>query len=185
MNKRMLTSVLLAALFMVMALPFQSQAQWGIGASYEIREEVPENGFGVRLERSILGKLPLVNLRLRAHFSYFSEENNVSQGGATVSGDFTNYDYGVAGIGGISLGLLTPYVGLGIGSTTFDAKFENAPNPGSDTNFFWNALIGAEVSPIPAISPFVEYRFQQADDPEDIQIDDSNGRLVFGVTLNF
>lgn len=179
MNKRILTSVVLAAIVMIMAIPAQTQAQWGIGASYEMREESPENGFGVRLERSILGSLPVVDLRLRAHFSYFSEETEIPSGTA----DLTNYDYGLAGIGGISLGLLTPYVGLGIGATTFDAEFENASNPGSENAFFWNVLVGAELSPVPAISPFVEYRLQQEDEPQFVR--DSGGRLIFGVTLNF
>ncbi|MDZ7716965.1 MAG: outer membrane beta-barrel protein [Balneolaceae bacterium] len=179
MNKRILTSVLSAAIFMIMAIPFQAQAQWGIGASYELRQESPKSGFGVRVERGILGKVPVVDLRLRAHFSYFREETSFPGGTA----DLTNYDYGLAAIGGVSIGLIKPYVGLGIGSTTFDAKIQNAQNPGSENAFFWNVLVGAEVSPIPIVNPFVEYRLQQADEPQFVK--DSNGRLVFGVTLNF
>lgn len=186
MKKRIISSVICAAFFMIMAIPTQTYAQWGIGASYEMRSETPENGFGLRLERGILGKVPVVDLRLRAHFSYFNENADLSTGGGTVPAEITNYDYGLAAIGGVSLGLVKPYVGLGIGSTTFDAQYQGLPNPGSDSQFFWNALIGAEISAIPVLNPFVEYRLQPSDEPDFSQDDlGSNGRLVLGVTLNF
>lgn len=184
----MSAGILLMALAMV---PSQSMAQWSLGASYEIRNEDPKNGFGVRLERQILGQLPIVSLGLRAHFSYFNEENNLSDGGVSYSADITNYDYGLAATGGVSLGLLKPYVGLGLGSTTFDVSTQNFPGTGgdfdsSDSAFFWNTFVGAELSPIPALKPFVEYRFQQSDEPEfQTDFDTSNGRLIFGVSIAF
>lgn len=169
-------------------MPTITQAQWSIGASYEIRNEDPTNGFGVRLERQILDQLPIVDLGLRAHFSYFSEENNVSQGGVSYSTDLKNYDYGLAATGGVSLGLLKPYIGLGLGSTTFDVSTQDLPGgdfDSSDSAFFWNTFVGAELSPIPALKPFVEYRFQQTDEPQFATDFDSNGRLIFGVSIAF
>lgn len=169
-------------------VPSQTMAQWSIGASYEIRNEDPTNGFGLRLERQILGQLPIVDLGLRAHFSYFSEENDVSQGGVSYSTDITNYDYGLAATGGVSLGLLKPYVGLGLGATTFDVTTDDLPGgdlDSSDSALFWNTFVGAELSPVPALKPFVEYRFQQSDEPEFATDFDSNGRLIFGVSIAF
>ena len=183
--KKILVVVATFALMFTM-LPETTTAQWSLGASYEIRNEDPQNGFGVRLEREILQKLPLVNLGLRGHFSYFSEDNYVSDNDVTV-GDITTYDYGIAATAGISLGLVSPYVGTGIGAQTLEVSSTD------DSNIFWNGFVGAKVSPIPAIKPFVEYRFQAADSFDSLtqnanlsDIRDGNtGRLIFGVSLAF
>lgn len=183
--KIIISGIILCSLFM---LPQQSQAQWSLGASYEIRDEEPENGFGLRLERSLMDKAPVVDVRIRAHFSYFSDENYVSEDQVTY-GKIENYDFGLAGVGGVSVGLVTPYIGVGLGSTTTDlrgAQISNG-NEGSESKLFWNGFVGAEVSPIPAIKPFVEYRFEAAESFEELQnsVDQSNGRMIFGVSLAF
>jgi len=172
-------------------MPEMSKAQTSIGASYEIRDEEPQNGFGLRLEREILQKLPIVNLSLRGHFSYFNED--ISYDNRTYSTDITNYDYGLAAVGGVSLGLLSPYVGLGLGASTLDVSRDNLPSgspldeDNDDSAIYWNGFVGAKVSPIPMIKPFVEYRFEDvsnySDELSDIQ--NSNGRLIFGVSLAF
>lgn len=179
---------LFGALMLLTVTPEISQAQWSIGASYEIRQEDPTNGFGARIERKILTGLPIVQLGIRAHFSYFSEENEVSGDGFSYSADVTNYDYGLAATGGISLGLLTPYIGLGLGSTTFDVNTQDLPGGDldtSDSSVFWNTFAGAELSVTPVFKPFIEYRFQQTDEPEFATDFDSNGRMIFGVSLAF
>lgn len=170
-------------LLMGLALvPGQSMAQWSIGASYEIRQEDPTSGFGARIERKILKRLPIVDLGLRAHFSYFSDENGVTSDDVSY-GKIENYDFGLAAIGGASLGLVRPYVGLGLGSETFDIEYQDVQNAESDSKVYWNALVGAEVSPIPALTPFVEYRFQSVDEPEFAP--GSSGRMIFGLSLHF
>ncbi len=182
----------LLALFGVLVLatltPDITQAQWSIGASYEIRQEDPTNGFGARIERQILEGLPIVDLGIRAHFSYFSEENNLSEGGVSYSADVVNYDYGLAATGGVSLGLLKPYIGLGLGSTTFDVSTQDLPGGDfdtSDSSVFWNTFVGAELSVTPIVKPFVEYRFQQTNEPDFATDFDSNGRMIFGISLAF
>lgn len=172
-------------------MPQMSIAQTSIGASYEIRNEEPQNGFGLRLERDILQKLPIVNLSLRGHFSYFNED--ISYDNRTYSTDITNYDYGLAAVGGVSLGLLSPYVGLGLGASTLDVNRDNLPSgspldsENDDSAIYWNGFVGAEVSPIPMLKPFVEYRFEDvsnySDELSDVQ--NSTGRLIFGVSLSF
>ncbi len=177
-------------------LPQMSLAQTSVGASYEIRDEDPQNGFGLRVEREILQKLPVVNLALRGHFSYFSDENSIErQDGSTTisySQDVTNYDYGLAAVGGVSLGLVAPYVGLGLGASTLDVTRDDlggvsAPQESNDSSIFWNGFVGAKVSPIPYIKPFVEYRFEDVADYEDElqDVKNSSGRLIFGVSLSF
>lgn len=178
-------------------MPQMSVAQTSIGASYEIRDEEPENGFGLRLEREILQKLPIVDLSLRGHFSYFNDENSIQRedGGTTYSysRDITNYDYGLAAVGGVSLGLLSPYVGLGLGSSTLDINRDDMPQDSpfdensDDSSIYWNGFVGAKVSPIPYLKPFVEYRFENISDYEDEigDVRESSGRLIFGVSLSF
>ena len=177
-----------AALLLFSATPQTATAQWSIGASYEIRNEDPQNGFGARIERDILQKLPIVNLGIRAHFSYFSEDNYVGRNNVTY-GEITNYDYGLAAVGGVTVGPISPYVGLGLGASTLDIQGSDAQNPGADdSSVYWNGFIGSEVSLLPFIKPFVEYRLQDVSNYKD-EISNiskqSDGRLIFGVSLQF
>ncbi|MFH5885688.1 outer membrane beta-barrel protein [Halalkalibaculum sp. DA3122] len=194
--KRVLT-VLAGVLLISSMVPQNAEAQWGIGASYEVRDEEPQNGFGVRIERGILNKLPIVQLGLRAHFSNFSEENQVDYQNRTgsFSQEIKDYDFGLTALGGVSVGFLKPYVGVGLGSNTVDM---DVPDDASveaveESSLYWNALVGAEVSAIPLLKPFVEYRYTNVNkdffqDARDLNVpapSSSNGRIVFGVLLKF
>ena len=191
-NKTLLT-FLSALLLLPLTLADTADAQWSIGASYEVRDEDPTNGFGVRIERGILSAVPIVDLGLRGHFSYFNETNDFSQEtGATIDGTFESYDFGLAATGGVSVGLVKPYVGLGIGWD--NSSFENSENiSGSDIDipeefdtddFYWNGFIGAEVTIIPILNPFIEYRFTDISGRDDVGFDSTN-RLAIGVSLRF
>ncbi|MGD8748793.1 MAG: outer membrane beta-barrel protein [Balneolaceae bacterium] len=186
--KKIISPVILFAL-LVCAMPQKMLAQWSIGASYEIRKETPKNGFGVRIERELLQKVPVLNLGLRAHFSYFSDENSVSDNGVSYSSEIKNYDYGLAAVGGVTVGLISPYVGLGLGSNNadFNVKDANLPGEGSDSNLYWNGFVGAKVSPIPFLKPFVEYRIESTEKFKDLNsnVNTSDGRLIFGVSFSF
>lgn len=195
-KKVLLTGIGLCMLWV--SQPSMAIAQWNIGGSYEIRQEEPKNGFGARISKGILNKLPVVDLRLRAHFSYFDEKNQVSrtEGGVTYSyaREVTDYDFGLAAVAGVSVGLVKPYAGLGLGSNTLDINRSdfNQQNPPfeeeqSDNNLYWNGFVGAEVSPVPFVKPFVEYRFQDVNDYQNLgeNLRESNGRLIFGVLLSF
>lgn len=191
--------LILAGIMLTCSLsPNITIAQWGIGGSYEIRDREPENGFGVRLERGILQKLPIVDLGLRAHFSYFSDENQVDPqdpNQSTFSQEITDYDIGVTALAGVNIGLLKPYVGIGLGSNTINLDVSNdAPDGFSDneeSKIYWNALIGAELSPLPVLKPFVEYRYSDVGEDffknaQSQNVRESyNGRIIFGVLLSF
>lgn len=180
-------------IIIVLFLATSTYAQIEIGASYELRDEDPKSGFGVRLQSEILKGIPLVNLGLRAHFSYFSETNTVDENTFTYDQNIENYDFGLAAYAGVSLGLLEPYLGAGLGSETVDLSaedFSNTPPPGSEpseeeeSNIYWNTFIGAKVTVIPLVKPFVEYRFSTRD-LEVPDLDDKTGRIIFGVVLSF
>ncbi len=179
-----------------------AQAQWAIGGSYEIRNEEPKSGFGARIENTVKLPVPLVNLGFRGYFSYFSEENSVDpqnlQG--SYSQEIKNYDFGVSVLGKVELGLVKPYVGVGLGSSTTDlsySDFENLqtePQGDSKSQFAYHGLIGGEVSLIPALHPFIEYRFtdysgdlsfENAQNQVQQSLKESNGRLIFGLMLRF
>lgn len=185
--KVQLTGVMLLAVAFLM--PAQAMAQWGIGLSYQIREESPKHGFGIRLEREILQKLPLIELGLRAHFAFFNEENEVTSQGVTFSTKAAYYDYGLGAYAGVSLGFLKPYVGLGIGASTIDVEFDNSSE--SKSAFSWSGFVGLELTPIPKINPFIEYRFEPVDEAEnafddlDEELFNSDGRLIIGLSISF
>lgn len=184
--------LLLLSLILItpLLIPQEAEAQWGIGASYELRDEDPQNGFGVRLERSILEVLPVVDLGLRAHFSYFSEENNIDYDDRSGSYDqqIEDYDLGIAATGGVSLGLLKPYVGLGLGSDTYEVSYKDLPEGDprendEESKIQWNAFTGAQLIITPAFRPFFEYRYAQV--PNAVEMPEDDGRLIFGFMLQF
>jgi opacity protein-like surface antigen len=187
MNISKWTSIVAFLFIIPLAIPHTADAQWGVGASYELRDEDPQNGFGLRLERSILNSLPVVDVGLRAHFSYFSEENQISDGGVTYDQNINDYDLGIAAYGGISLGLVKPYVGLGLGSETWDVSYEDRPTGGpneeSDSKLQWNSFIGAQVAALPYLKPFIEYRYTGI--PKAEEMPDQNERLIIGLKLEF
>jgi opacity protein-like surface antigen len=186
MNKLTSASCLLMAatlIFLTLVPAEKAEAQWGFGASYELRDTEPTNGFGLRVQRDILSSVPLVDLGLRAHFSYFSESVQ-SYRDVQMPAELDSYDFGLAGYGGLNLGLITPYAGVGLGSESFEAVSQQQNFEFSDNSIYWNLFIGASVSPIPVLKPFIEYRFTRlfSDDGFDHR---QNGRMAIGITLEF
>lgn len=184
--------VLLPALLILGSVLFVSKpaaAQWAIGASYEMQNENPDNGFGVRIERGLIGNLPLLDLSMRAHFSYFNDTNNITLDDIDFSSDIDMYDYGIAAIAGLKLGLVRPYVGLGIGNQQFNYDPESNQEiddiiPDDASSFYWNGFGGAEISILPFLSPFIEYRIANLTSSDDIHFDNVS-RLAIGVNIRF
>ena len=169
-------------------------AQMEIGASYELRDEEPQNGFGVRIEKGFLNFVPIVDIGMRAHFSFFSDENKVESAGLSYSEDLTNYDFGIALIAGIGVGLIEPYVGVGLGSTTVDIKPKDVDSVSlileddlevNESNIYWNMLIGSKVTIIPILKPFVEYRYSNTSLSNPKEVNMTTSRVIFGVSLSF
>lgn len=157
----------------------QAEAQFTLGAAYEIRDEVPENGFGLRLEKEVFSKIPLIDLGIRAHFSFFNETSEITFKDITASTEVEAYDYGLALLGGVNIGIVKPYVGLGVGSERFEANSLFKEN-----NFYWNGFGGAEITLLPFLNPFIEYRIKNISGSEDISYDSVN-RLAIGVNIRF
>lgn len=161
-----------------------ANAQWSVGASYEYRNEDPNNGFGLRVERNILEGLPILDLNLRGHFSYFNETTQVSRQGVNFSSDLDVYDFGFAALAGVSIGLVAPYVGAGIGNERFKLDTDVQELSFKERNFYWNGFAGAEVEILPYLKPFIEFRAGKLTSTDEVETDNIN-RLAIGVNFRF
>lgn len=167
-------------------------AQLGIGASFERRNESPTNGFGLQLEFEMLKAIPLVNIRARLHGSYFSEESDFTlQGVQLGSATVASTDFGAAALGGISLGILRPYIGVGVGSENWSFKPKANSSPLSiereDDSFYYYGVAGVAFTLIPFIKPYAEYRLASYNSLSDArkEIGEGPSRFHIGVTLTF
>lgn len=161
-------------------------AQVRLGASYEVRNADPTNGFGIRVEPQLF-KMAMFELDARANFSYFSEKNSITQNSITYSRDFKNYEIGVSGVGRLDLGVVDPFLTVGVGNTTFKL------NSNTKNSLFYTGSIGIQANPIPFIKPFIEYELTGSN-LKSIQLQaqalnyrpsNSVGRWIFGIYLSF
>ncbi|HKJ34886.1 MAG TPA: outer membrane beta-barrel protein [Balneolales bacterium] len=193
--KKLFAKVWMLPLLILLTLFTTSNAwaQWSVGASYEIRTANPKTGFGARIEKDIKLPIPLVSIVGRAHFSYFNANNKITQtGGYSYSTDFKDYDLGLTALGKVKLGVVNPYVGIGIGSDTYHVNIPDLGGGKTKNSIFYNATVGAEAALIPFIHPFVEYRISKRNFKDfnfegnyKQQVDNSPGRLIMGISLQF
>jgi opacity protein-like surface antigen len=176
-------------LILVAVTSHSAFSQIGLGVSYEIRDEEPTNGFGVHAQLSLIN-LPLVSLSARVHYSYYSEENSLSLNNVRYTQDITSSEFGATGIVSIGLGLFSPYAGLGIGWQNFSVKSVLSEQiadeydvefDGDENSAKYFGVIGAAVTPIPLLRPFIEYRY--AGITKDNLGPSSHGTWVFGVQI--
>ena len=163
----------------------EAEAQWGIGASFELRDEDPSRGYGFRIERGVLESVPLLDLKTRFHYSAFSDDvDSFRDIDTNVSLD--TWDIGLAALAGVNVGLIKPYGGAGIGRERIDATWSELEQvrSGDDSSFYWNLFLGAEVAPVPLIRPFIEYRFVRLFDDDGFDYR-QNSRLAIGLSLSF
>ena len=166
-------------------------AQFGIGASYEVRSKDPQNGFGLRIENMAKLPIPLLSLGFRAHFSYFSAQNKITSSGnvSYETNDLKDYDIGLDAIGEVKLGLVNPYIGLGLGSRTYKVDYKAVTNLSNEqkSSIFYNGTIGVQLGIIPVLKPFIEYRVSKSNlkDFKGAKPSNTNGRYIFGVLLQF
>jgi len=178
-----LVPLLFLALILMPVHDAKAVTGWGIGASYETRDADPGNGFGLRIERGILTGVPILDFKMRAHFSYFSDEVS-SYRDVGLPADLDVFDYGIAVTGGLGFGLLHPYVGVGLGQERFRSGSDEPILDFSENSIYWNLYGGLRLPVLPLLSPFVEYRFTRLMDSDEFDYS-HNSRFAFGITLNF
>lgn len=172
--------------FIIFLIPLSESAfsQWAVGASYEYRNDTPKNGFGLRVEKGVLSGIPLIDLRLRAHYSNFNDTNRITREGVEFSRELDVYDYGLAAVAGVTVGLVEPYVGLGIGNERFELSTDETGVSFKERNFYWNGFGGAEITILPFLKPFIEYRIAHLTGTDDVDTDNIS-RLALGVNIRF
>lgn len=183
MHKQHLRAAVLLAMLLTL-ITLDATAQFGIGASFERRSDAPTNGFGLQIEKDVLGFVPVVYLRTRIHASYFSEEASLNLANiAVTTGTVESYDFGGALLGGIGLGLFSPYAGVGVGfeNWAFDGDTE------TNNTMFYYGIAGLAITPVPFIKPYLEYRLATYNDLSAArkEIGEGPGRLHIGVTIRF
>lgn len=157
-------------------------AQYGLGISYERRNDAPTNGFGLQLERELLGSVPLISVKARLHGSYFSEETDFRVGVEQFNrSTIESYDFGAAALGGVNLGSFRPYIGLGIGTENWEYE------EGSSNTSYYYGIAGLAITPIPFLKPYIEYRVSGYNDVSEArkEIGEGAARFHVGITLSF
>lgn len=63
--------------------------------------------------------------------------------------------------------------------------YDNLLRKKNDQNLYWNASVGAKVSIIPVLKPFIEYRYTDTEigSPEFEQFSPKTARIMVGVAL--
>ena len=99
------------------------------------------------------------------------------------------------------MGIVEPYAGLGIGSeeinitTDLISGLMDQSNPmllsilsqKTENNLYWNALVGAKISVLPVLRPFIEYRYTDTrlGKPRLEQFSPQVGRVIVGIAIKF
>ena len=198
-----LGSVFTCLLLIGLLLPAQSNAQFAIGGGYELRDEEPKTGYMVMIENGFLKRFPMISLKTRLHLSVFADEISVRDQDVLnqlelsetqqLLSQVDSYDFGLAVLMGVNLGIVKPYAGLGLGNESYKIDYAIPPSLSvpsnfkqslSDNGFYGNVFIGTEISPIPVLKPFVEYRFSTFLTQEEINYS-QNGRISLGLKLQF
>lgn len=180
----------------------QSKANFSIGGSYEMRSQHPQNGFGIRLENQLPLGIPLLAIAVRAQYSNFTEQKNKVHGFGRLNHDdvyfhrkLNQYYLGLMALAELRLGLITPYAGLGIGTSRLKVEnanlheiLESGGVAGSQNkqSIYYEGALGASVTLLPVLHPFVEYRLQKNNFRDVIngyKAEDSSGIWAFGVSL--
>ncbi len=182
-------------LLVITSVPFsEGHAQWSVGGSFEIQDEDPTNGFGLRIEREMLNLLPAVDIRLRLMGSRVGEDVEINQSGIRLTQNITLWEGGLSGIAGFSTGVLRLYSGFGGGFARIESEAEDVQlddvsigeviDEVSESSFYWNFIAGFEFTPMPIITPFFEYRFINVTDDDGFGSNNFN-RLALGVSVSF
>ncbi len=179
---------LFLTLIAVATVPGTALAQWGVGASFERRNEAPSNGVGIQFERDVF-RIPVVFLRTRIHASYFRDTEYEPQFlpvFAPEPSTIEAYDFGGAVLAGIRFGLFNPYAGVGAGAEQWDFRPDGAAAQANNSTYLYG-LLGVSLSAVPGLQPYMEYRFSEFTDPDAAaqEFREARGRFHIGATLRF
>lgn len=168
----------------------QAQAQYIIGASYEVRSDEPTTGFGLHFQNNFTVIPMLLDVGFRFQTSFYNEQYSFNTENISFQRDDTSYDFGLGLIATVGIGLVAPYAGFGIGYEVFDREstlitqgVEALDPDGSDSGLYYFGAVGVGVSAIPFVRPFVEYRYRGVTSTDFMP--SSLGTWAFGLQLRF
>ena len=191
-------SAILVSLFVLLSAQ-HVLAQGGIGASYEVRNDQPKEGIGLRLEKIFGDSESMINFGIVGHTSFFSNtitlKHNENGSGLIFSDtDLSTFDFGAALKVAVNAPIVTPYIMGGLGfenyKITVNSSFDGLDVPDDERTFMVNGTIGVQLRLINSIRPFAEMRFSQNFKDYDFEqtfdeIKASRNRYAFGVMLQF
>lgn len=205
------TGIILLLFFLLFSIPLaeNAAAQWSAGLSYDLRNEDPKHGAGIRVDREIMTFFPFMDLGVRGQFSYYSDEVNLRQDEFENTGNYRTYDIGISGLLLFNIGLLRPYLGLGLGldnsslegsdlqqhanEKKVTSKMLNDPEPQelSVSTFSWDSVdayfqvtVGSSVEVFPFLAPFIEFRYTEISGRDDFGIQNYS-RVSAGLSFRF
>ena len=189
----------IAILAVILLLAGDVFAQGGIGASYERRENEPNEGIGLRLEKTFGTADDIINIGIVGHTSFFSSTITLRSGengsGVIFSDtELSTFDFGGALKLAINAPIVTPYIMGGLGFENYkirvNSTFDGLDFPDDESTMVLNGTAGIQVRLGSAIRPFVEMRFSQ--NTKDYKFEDtfrdlkaSKNRIALGVQLQF
>ncbi|MCC5934069.1 MAG: hypothetical protein JJU35_07445 [Balneolales bacterium] len=169
----------------------QAQAQYILGASYEVRSDEPTTGFGLHFQNNFSVIPMLLDVGIRFQTSFYNEKYSFSTESISFEREDTSYDFGLGLIATVGVGLIAPYAGVGLGYEVFDrtSTLLGAPGvgiedpDGDDSGLYYYGAIGAGISAIPFVRPFVEYRYRGISGSDFMP--SNYGTWAFGLQLRF
>ncbi len=127
-------------------------AQWEIGVSYLIKNEIPENGIGINVSRNLPYQWPAFGIKARAGVDLFRQQEVQTFNGISKESNFTSEDFHIEIIGNFFLRNISPYFGFGSGYGNINV------NQLHDGSFLINFLAGLNLSINNFIKPYLEVR---------------------------
>jgi hypothetical protein len=125
-------------------------AQWEAGASYKIKSEVPENGFGISISRNTPYVGATFGIKLRSEVNLFRQTAEVNFAGVSEDRKFLSEDYNLHIIGEYYLNYFLPYFGLGAGYGELNSGNEK------QNGFILSLVIGNKFAFGDIINPYIE-----------------------------
>ena len=162
--KRIILNTLVAGIFILILIGvdgFQtaSAQQVRVGFNYTYRNAEPKSGFGIIIEPTVYS-IPHFDIDVRGFYNSLSTNDTRTYFTDTFNIKVNHYDIGTDAVGRFKLKFVDPYVALGVGYTSY--KIMGRGYSQIKTSFLYDGSLGLEISAIPYIKPFVEYKYTRA-----------------------
>jgi hypothetical protein len=101
--------------FIVLLVAPLTISQWEFGASYKIKNEIPENGIGIHISRNLPFQRVAFGIKLRGEVNLFRQTDTENILGNNVDKNYLSEDYQLEAIGRFFFKNFSPYFGFGFG----------------------------------------------------------------------